>query len=226
MTKTIAVIPLRAGSKGLPGKNTRPLAGLPLYLHSVACARAAGIERIIVATDIAALLAAPHPDYELYARSEASSRDDAPTHEVVIELIEALGLHEATIVILQATSPLRRAATVRAALARLEEGGHELTVSISEIENSVMKSGTVSEGRLVPLVSAAALFQPRQSLPRLYKLDGGVFAFRGGWLVANGALTTEHIGVVESDPAELLDIDCAEDFARAEAVLSARACRA
>lgn len=223
MNKTIAVIPLRGGSKGLPGKNTLPLAGLPLYMHSVACARAAGINRIIVATDIAKLLAAPHPHYALYARSEASSRDDAPTHEVVIELIEALGLHDATIIILQATSPLRRPETVRAALLRLAAGGVDLAVSVSEIENTVMKSGTVSEGRLVPLVTAATLFQPRQNLPRLYKLDGGIFAFRGGWLVENGSLTTERIGVVESAPSELLDIDRAEDFERAETILRARA---
>jgi N-acylneuraminate cytidylyltransferase len=211
------VIPLRGGSKGLPGKNTLPLAGLPLYMRSVACARAAGIDQIIVATDITALLAAPHPHYALYARSEASSRDEAPTHEVVIELIEALALHGATIIILQATSPLRRPAIVRAALSRLASGGVDLAVSVSEIENSVMKSGSISEGRLVPLVTAATLFQPRQHLPRLYKLDGGVFAFRGGWLVENGSLTTERIGVVESDPSEFLDID------RAEAILRARA---
>jgi N-acylneuraminate cytidylyltransferase len=223
MIEKIAVIPLREGSKGLPGKNTLPLVGLPLYLHSVSCAHAAGIKRVIVATDIAALLAAPSPEYELYARSAASSRDDAPTHEVVIEMIEALGLHNAMIVILQATSPLRHPGTVRAALARLAEGEYDLIVSISEIENTALKSGTVSEGLLVPLLTSEMLFQPRQSLPRLFKLDGGVFAFRGGWLVENGSLTTERIGVVSSDPSELLDIDQAEDFERAEAILSALA---
>ena len=48
----LAVIPARGGSKGLPGKNTRPLAGLPLIAHSMLCARMCPeIARCVVSTD-------------------------------------------------------------------------------------------------------------------------------------------------------------------------------
>lgn len=222
MTKTIAVIPIRAGSKGLPGKNTKLLAGKPLYLYAVDCARALNVDRIIVATDIASIIDEACPQYEVFQRSAHSARDGAPTHEVIIELVQQLNLQGDTILILQATSPLRRSETVRAALDRFAEGIHDLVVSISEIENTALKSGTVSGGRLMPIVSAETLFMPRQGLPRLFKLDGGVFAFRGGWLIDNGSLASERIGVVESDPSELLDIDGEDDFQRAADILTER----
>jgi len=56
---TVALIPLRAGSAGLPDKNIRPLAGQPLYRYAIDQARAAGITRILVSTDIARVLDAP-----------------------------------------------------------------------------------------------------------------------------------------------------------------------
>ena len=56
-----AVIPLRGGSKGLPGKNTRLLAGKPLYMHAVDVALEAGADRVILSTDIADVLLATLP---------------------------------------------------------------------------------------------------------------------------------------------------------------------
>ena len=51
-TRILAVIPARGGSKGLPGKNTRPLAGLPLIAHSIrAAALTDAVTRCVVSTD-------------------------------------------------------------------------------------------------------------------------------------------------------------------------------
>ena len=56
-----AVIPLRAGSRGLPGKNIRPLAGRPLYMHAVAQALGAGASQVLISTDIPEVLQADLP---------------------------------------------------------------------------------------------------------------------------------------------------------------------
>lgn len=219
--KITAVIPIRAQSKGLPGKNTRDLAGKPLFMHAVACAQAADISDIVVATDDAVLLQASSDDYRAFARSAHSARDEAPTHEVLIEVVSALGLEDHLIVLLQATSPLRQPKTVQAVIAAMQDGQAELGCSVSQIDSSLLKSGTIIDGYLQPTVDASTLFRPRQSLPDLFKMDGGVYAFMGGWLVRNRSLETEKIKVVQSDPAELLDIDTMDDFVQAQAILRA-----
>ena len=220
--RTVAVVPLRANSKGLPGKNVRPLAGKPLFMHAVACAHAAGIEEVYVVTDIEDILTDHSPAFTGFRRSAHSARDDAPTHEAVMELIDALRLQDRLIVLLQATSPLRSSKTVREVIKKALDQSADLACSVTEIDNSVMKSGTIVDGFLSPLVESATFYLPRQALPKLYKMDGGVYAFRADWLITNGSLKTDRIAVVRSDLSEVLDIDTMEDFELAEQRLGAR----
>lgn len=217
-----AVIPIRAGSKGLPGKNTRNLLGIPLYMRAVNCAKDAGIDKVVVATDDQEVLEHPDPSYDIFHRSAHSARDDAPTHEVLIELIEAKQLHENLIVLLQATSPLRSAQTVRAVINLMEDPDVKLGCSVTQIDNGVLKSGFFEDGYLQPLIDSSTLFKARQSLPELFKMDGGVYAFRGRWLVENGSLETDKIKVVKSAQFEVLDIDNLDDFELAEKKLRSK----
>ena len=217
-----AVIPIRAGSKGLPGKNTRELLGIPLYMHAVRCAKEAGIDEVVVATDDPKVLEHSDPSYKTFHRSAHSARDDAPTHEVLIELIEARNLHENLIVLLQATSPLRRSQTVRAVIDLMNEPDVDLGCSVTRIDNGFLKSGLVKDGFLQPLIDPTTLFKPRQYLPELFKMDGGVYAFHGRWLVDNGSLETDKIKVVKSNHCEALDIDSLDDFALAEKQLRSK----
>lgn len=220
MLDVTAVIPIRANSKGLPGKNTRDLAGKPLFHHSVDCARAAGIEDIIVATDNQDLLDHPSDHYKLFPRSKYSARDDAPTHEVLIDLIESWNLHARLIVLLQATSPLRRPETIRSVLKVMEDPDARLGCTVSEIDNSLLKSGTICDGFLSPILNSRTLFTPRQSLPSIFKMNGSVYAFSGSWLIKNGSLETDMIKIVQSSPKEAIDIDTLDDFIQAEQFLA------
>ena len=215
MSPTV-VIPIRAGSKGLPGKNIRMLAGMPLFMHSVACARAAGIDDIVVATDIEDVLQSADHQFRVYRRSPESATDTAPTHDVLIEVISALGLEDRMIVLLQATSPLRRPETVRKVISLFKAGAFDVCCSVSEIDNTLLKAGLVNGESIVPLLSAKAQFSPRQELPRSYKMDGGTFVFSGAWLLERGNLETDRIGVVISGSEEFGDIDDMSDFNRVE----------
>lgn len=218
-----AIVPIRAHSKGLPGKNTRELAGKPLFMHAVDCAHAAGIADVVVASDDPVLLSGDPAGYRLFARSDHSARDSAPTHEVLIEAIEALDLHAHLIVLLQATSPLRRPQTVRATVDLMQDSAVQLGCTVSPMDPALLKSGTVKNGYLEPVVDTATLFTPRQALPPVYKMDGGVYAFWGQWLVQNGSLETTHIKVVESQTNEVLDIDDLTDFEQAQRLLTPQA---
>src|SRR5690606_28659126 len=110
--KTIAIIPARGGSKGVPGKNIRMFAGKPLIVHSIEQALAAtGIDEVIVSTDDAAIADIAHQaGARIIIRPEALSGDTAPSESAiahVLEEMEAQGESVDRVVFLQATSPLR-----------------------------------------------------------------------------------------------------------------------
>lgn len=143
----LALIPARSGSKGIPNKNLRTLGGKTLIQHAVDCARAAGIERVCVSTDIGGL-----DPYELGAdilhRPAELASDTAPMIDVVRHFLsEAALLYTATlpawtgkpvaqtlaeqiIVLLQPTQPLRRPEHVQQAIALLQESGADSVVSV------------------------------------------------------------------------------------------------
>ncbi|NNF77136.1 MAG: acylneuraminate cytidylyltransferase family protein, partial [Rhizobiales bacterium] len=125
----MAIIPLRAGSKGLPGKNIRPLAGKPLYLHSVDQAlRVVG--QCAISTDISDVLSAESPPAcQLIARPPELAEDQTPIAPVLMHVFEHLKQQDALpniAVLLQATSPLRRDEDIRAAIALYKSGRFEL----------------------------------------------------------------------------------------------------
>ena len=111
MTRTVAIIPARGGSKGLPRKNVLPLAGKPLVAHTIDAARAAGlVDRVVVSTDdpeIAAVARAYGAD--VVERPPELSGDTASSEAALLHALGVLadGGYEADVLVfLQCTSPL------------------------------------------------------------------------------------------------------------------------
>jgi CMP-N-acetylneuraminic acid synthetase len=216
-----AVIPLRGGSKGLPGKNTRLLAGKPLYRHAVDLALAAGASRVLISTDIEEVLNAQLPaGVQALPRSPELCGDTVPMAPVLVHALQAAQV-QGTVVLLQATSPLRQVADVQAALERLASGGFDLVMSVTEADRGVLKWGQLqADGRFAPLSSPEHCFANRQSLPPVYKPNGAVYAMQAGWFVAQQSFVSEHIGTVVMPPGRSHDIDNLFDFERCEALLN------
>jgi len=109
----LGLIPARAGSKGLPGKNLRPLAGRPLIVRTAEVARASGvIDRLVLSTDSAEIadLARGAGIEVPFLRPPDLAADDTPMFPVVrhaIDRVLAGGSTPDVIVLLQPTSPLR-----------------------------------------------------------------------------------------------------------------------
>ncbi len=146
MSNVIALIPARAGSKGIPGKNFRKLGGKTLVQHAYECAHAAGV-RAVVSTDI---------DEQPWSKSTnevddegrqaglgiwlplkrpaSLAQDDTPMFDVVKHAVGALGLaDEDIIVLLQPTQPLRTPEHIQQAIALLRESGADSVVSVVEL---------------------------------------------------------------------------------------------
>jgi CMP-N-acetylneuraminic acid synthetase len=215
-----AVIPLRGGSKGLVGKNTRLLAGKPLYLHAVDVALAAGAARVILSTDIPEVLGASlPPGVQAMTRPADLCGDNVPMAPVLLHALQA-GACEGLVVLLQATSPLRQAADVLAALAVFASGQYDLVMSVTEADRGVLKWGRVEGERFVPLSDPAHCFANRQSLPPVVRPNGAVYVLNAEWFMKHGSFVSERIGVVPMSPERSQDIDTLADFERCEAALA------
>ena len=124
---TLAVIPARGGSKGLPRKNIRVLAGKPLIAWSIEAAKASGgIDRVVVSTDDAEIgsVAAANGAEVLWRPPELAT-DDATTISVIRHIAREQATDAGTLVILQPTSPLRDAGLIDGCLKVYRDGGHD-----------------------------------------------------------------------------------------------------
>lgn len=216
-----AVIPLRAGSKGLPSKNIRPLAGKPLYRHAVDQALQAGASRVVITTDIPEVLWAELPtQVTLVERPPELAGDTVPMAPVLQHALHTADCH-GTVVLLQATSPLRLRSDIEAALAVFAGGYFELVMSVTSADRGVLKWGTLRGNRFQPLSDPAYCFANRQSLPPVVRPNGALYVLNAERFVASGSFVSERIGVVEMPAERSQDIDSLDDFERCEAALEA-----
>lgn len=221
----LAVIPLRAGSKGLPGKNIRPLAGKPLYLHSVDQAlRVVG--KCVISTDIADVLSGDRsPACQVVPRPPELAADQTPIAPVLMHLFEHLKQQDAlpnVAVLLQATSPLRRDEDIQSAIDLYRSGRFELVMSVVKTDPGILKYGFAKGGRFTPISSPEFCFSNRQSLPEIVRPNGAVYVFSPEAFMQNGSLATESIGSIEMPEAHSIDIDTLADLKAAEEFLLQR----
>lgn len=207
-----AIVPIRGGSKGLPGKNTLKLNGIPLYMHSVNQAIKAGATRVLITTDIEEVLLAEHPaQVELYRRPDHLCMDSTPMTPVLMDVIETFSL-EGIVVLLQATSPLRTIEIVKESVSVFSDNNDNLVMSVSEIDSSILKYGLVEQDRFIPISRPEYCFTNRQSLPEVYRPNGAVYVFDASWFTLNGGFTTDSIGAVIMEEKDSQDIDSINDF--------------
>ena len=147
--RSIAIIPARSGSKGLPDKNIKPLNGKPLLAYSIEAALASGMfDTVHVSTDSEryAGIARQYGADEPFLRSAETSSDTASSEDAIREVLrryEEMGQRFDAFMLLQPTSPLRTADDIRAAFGVMEEKLAESVVSVCEMEHSPLWCNTL-----------------------------------------------------------------------------------
>jgi len=214
--KKIAIVPIRRNSRGLKGKNTRQLNGIPLYLHAVKQGlRTVG--QVVLSTDISEIKQDDLPKgCILCRRPDVLAQDDTPLEPVISHLIEAHSLQDQTLVLLQATSPLRTDEDVSTAMALFEQEKHDLVMTVVARNNNVLKYGTLESQNFIAMREPAYCFQNRQNLPPVYGPNGAVYVFSAQQFIAERGFPSSQIGVTEMSKERSADIDTYEDFRRAE----------
>lgn len=229
---TLCIILARAGSKGLPSKNTLPVAGRPMIEHTFDHAlAAASLDRIVVSTDdpVVANLARQRGldvvDRPAELASDTATVDSAARHAV--ERIERGGVMIDSIVILYGNIPLRPRNLIDNAVAKLRDTGADSVQSVAPVGKMHpywMKR--VDGDRLLPYVDNDVY--RRQELPPVFMLDGGIIAVTRASLftAVEGAPGKPHAFLGEdrraiiTGPNDVIDVDEAKDLALAELTLT------
>ncbi len=219
--KFSVIIPLREGSKGLPNKNIRILNDKPLYLHAVDLAKQANSDRIILSTNIKEILNSQlDASIELLNRPNEISTDSTEMSPVLIHAIEELSI-SGTVVLLQATSPLRSLKDLNKSLELFENSGSDIVLSVTSADSGVLKWGELStEGIFKPLSENKYVFSNRQTLPSICKPNGAIYIFNAEWLIEKRDLKhAEKISGIEMPAIRSHDIDTIEDLIICEKIL-------
>lgn len=226
----LAIVPARAGSKGVPGKNERPLAGRTLLDYTARAARDSGVvDRIVLSTDAESIAeAGRRAGLEVpFLRPAELARDDTPMLPVIRHAVDAVaagGWMPEIVVLLQPTSPLRTPAHVRDAVALLRSTGADSVVTVVEVPKHLSPDYVmrIEDGVLKPFLPEGARITRRQDVRPAFSREGTVYAFRRSTLERYGSIYGEDCRPLVIDPAESLSIDTPEDWAEAERRLLGR----
>lgn len=146
--RVLGLVPARAGSQGLPGKNVRPLAGRPMIAWTLeACRASTVLDRVIVSTDDDAVITiAGDLGFETLRRPGALAGPQASVIDAIAHALSAIGQTWDYVVLLQPTSPLRIAADVDAAVTLCHETGAPAVIGVSAMPKPQTFYGRVDAG--------------------------------------------------------------------------------
>lgn len=222
--RVLGLVPARGGSKGIPGKNVRPLLGRTLLDYTARAAVESGaIDRVVLSTDDFAIAAAgERAGLEVpFLRPSELAADDTPMLPVIehaVGVLEAAGWSPEIVVLLQPTSPLRRPAHVRAAVERLRSSAADSVVTVIELPRHLSPDYVmrVEDGRLVPFLPQGAAVTRRQDARAAFVRDGTVYAFWRRTLRETGSLYGRDCRPLVLPASESLTLDSEEDWREAE----------
>jgi YrbI family 3-deoxy-D-manno-octulosonate 8-phosphate phosphatase len=226
-TEVLAIVPARGGSKSLPRKNLRHLAGHPLVAYSIAAGLQSDVvSRVIVSTDdeeiaeVSRRYGAEVP----FIRPSALAMDDTrdlPVFQHALDFLGGEGYQPEIVVQLRPTSPFRPPDCIEAAVEMLMSRDEADSVRgvVPSGQNPYKMWRIKDDGRMLPLLGDTKLEpynMPRQKLPATYWQTGHLDAIRRRTIVEKGSMSGDVILPLVLDPRYAVDIDTERDWERAE----------
>jgi CMP-N,N'-diacetyllegionaminic acid synthase len=232
--RVLGVVTARAGSKGIPGKNTKLLAGKPLILYTVEAALTSGaFDRVILTTDDeAAAASAREGGCEVpFMRPSALAADDTPHLPVMQHALEWLRDHEHyqpdSVMTLLPTSPLRQPAHLRQAVELGRTSGADSVIGVDELPLHFHPLRVVSidaDGWARLFVGGAPVKRRpgrRQDMPPAWVMNGAIYLFKTRFLFdpVEPNLYGDRVATMVMPPPYGLNLDDPEDWELAERIL-------
>lgn len=224
--KTLYVIPARGGSKGISGKNIKPLAGKPLIEYSIDVARAlANDEDICVTTDDNAIIeTVERTGLKVpFVRPAELSTDQSGTYEVLLHALdfyESKGVHYDTMVLLQPTSPFRTVDDVKACL-ELYSDDIDMVVSVKQAAtNPYYNAFEIDDNGFLHISKGEGNYTRRQDAPKVWEYNGAVYVINVESLrkMPLGKFTRRRM--YEMSAERSIDLDTPTDWLIAETIIT------
>jgi CMP-N,N'-diacetyllegionaminic acid synthase len=223
--RTIALIPARGGSKGLPGKNVRLIGGKPLIAHSVEHAIRSGVcDRVLVTTDSPEIKAAAEAAgaWCPFLRDTGLAEDLTPTEPVLTDALakaEALDGAFDIVVFLQPTDIFRKSEWITRAVNTMKaDDSLESVFVANKTHKNFWYRNDAGEWQRV--FDWMAVYGPRQTRTPLFREDTGLASAIRSSLIRQGRRTGHKVEIIEiDDTASGIDIHNAFDFHLAETAL-------
>ncbi len=225
--RLLALVPARGGSKRLPNKNLLLLGGKPLIAWSIEAAHGLpDICDILVSTDNSAIatFAIEAGAKVPWLRPAELATDTASSVDVALHAIdwyeEAHGKLDG-LLMLQPTSPLRSRRTMERGIALFSKGGGRAVIGVAPAATHPMWALKLVDGGLQPWLAESGLQIRSQDLPPAYAVTGAFYLVTPQDLRAHRSFfPPDALPVVAETQRETIDIDTAEDFTLAQAMLS------
>jgi CMP-N-acetylneuraminic acid synthetase len=220
----IAIIPARSGSKGIPQKNLAEINGLPLVVIAINAAIQSGvIDSVVVTSDDTSILEIAERSGAIAIRRPAELATDlAAIEDALIHAIDQYSLSHPepqVVVLLQPTSPLRKATTISRALQVFNENGCTGSVyGVTECEHHPFKALIADGNTLNPVREVEDLSRSRQTLPRAFRQSGSIYIVSSKEFRRSRSLFNHPVRWIEVDQDEALDIDTVSDLETARQI--------
>jgi CMP-N-acetylneuraminic acid synthetase len=225
----LAIIPARAGSKGVPGKNKALIAGRPLVDYTVsALERARSVSGIILSSNDDEILALyrDRPGVFALKRPDGLAQDDSTTAEVVTHALEAWQAAErelpGALFVAQPITPLRTAADIDAAFDLFKRTGCESLISACRAEGIRHPSGMYrmdeGEQHATPFLAEPEPTR-RQDFETVYQRNGAVYLVTSEYFFRTGRLRSDNPVIYEMPWERSINIDVPGDLMIARALI-------
>ncbi|MPR34969.1 acylneuraminate cytidylyltransferase family protein [Salmonirosea aquatica] len=238
MSNVLAIVPARGGSKGLPGKNTLPLAGHPLIAYSIKAALdSPGITRVIVSTDSTEIAdtARQYGAEVPFIRPDEYAQDHSLDIDVFAHALKWLRQHENytpdLVVQLRPTSPVRYVYDIENCIQKLSERPEADSLRVvTQAFHTPYKMWRLESGQgyLNPLLTLEGTpdpyNQPRQSLPTVYWQIGTLDVIRPRAILEKDSMSGQGILPYIVSQEQAIDIDDLYSFQKAEAYIATHDC--
>jgi N-acylneuraminate cytidylyltransferase len=218
----IAIIPARAGSKGLPGKNTALIEGKSLVQLAIESALSIPeITRVVVTSDdVSVQKIASDLGAEVVVRPAELAQDDSSIESAILHALAELNLEPTStdvLTVIQPTSPLRDKQLLATSISNFIKNGSQGSLfGVVEVEHHPAKMLVVNGEFVVPFTKVEDLSAPRQQLDRVVRQSGSIYITNLQQFLSLGTLFINPVGWVAVSGAEAIDIDTAQDLALAQ----------
>lgn len=224
--KVFALIPARGGSKGVPRKNIKNIAGKPLISWSIEAAKKSMyIDRVIVSTEdneIAGVSKSCGAEIPFIRPAELAD-DKARSIDVVLHClkwIEETGSIKPILILLQPTSPLRNADDIDRALESMFERKAKAVVSVCETDHHPFWANVLPEDcGMKDFIRPEIKNKSRQDLPKYYMLNGAIYIGFERYIRDNNGFLGNDTYAYIMPKDRSIDIDSEMDFRLAKILL-------